>query len=523
MRLFTPYMLIAARAVARALRALALPLALMNAAGAFAQPADPADPGSGPLSFVPCADAPWLECGSLEVPLQYGVPGRTVALAVARAKAPNPALRIGVLFVHQGGHASGVDFLRDVLPNVPSFLRVAQRFDVVSLDPRGAGRSRPLHCGFDLPAPPAGDDDATLIAYFNDYSRRVSKQCLDPDPEFVRSITGNNFARDIESLRLALGERQLSFALASNSGPVGAVYASLFPERVRAMLLDSPVAPEHRDYWIERRTEQGGSYERTLQRLDQICARSPNCPVFSFGLVNAFDEILSRLKAQPVPLPNGGLFTAQDFASTFFSLLPREFLWRDTATALAMALDGDLSVFIAIAASPGDSDDGIVARLCNDYGTRRGAADYLPIAEAAGSVNRHFFDRDWMRFDAAMCAAWPAADPPLIRNVAKELKVPVLTFHSEFDSDAPFAWSQRLGHAMGNDRHIVRYQGGGHGVIDREQPCIADTVDAYLFDLQLPQEGLACPAEVTPGVEGAATKGGALPSEAPIRLPMRRR
>ena len=343
MRLFTPYLLIAARALARSLRSLALPLVLLNAAGAFAQPADPADPQVGPLTFVPCADAPWLECGSLEVPLQYGVPGRTVALAVARAKAPDPSRRIGVLFVHPGGHASGVDFMRDVVPNVPSFQRVAQRFDVVSLDPRGTGRSRPLHCGFDLPALPDEDDDATLIAYFNDYSNRVAKQCLDEDPEFVRSITGNNFARDIESLRLALGERQLSFALASNSGPVGAVYASLFPKRVRAMLLDSPVAPEHRDYWIERRTEQGGSYERTLRRLDQICARSPNCPVFSFGLVNAFDEISRRLEAQPVPLPNGGLFTAQDFAATFFSLLPREFLWRNTATFLAMALDGDLS------------------------------------------------------------------------------------------------------------------------------------------------------------------------------------
>ena len=104
--------------------------------------------------------------------------------------------------------------------------------------------------------------------------------------------------------------------------------------------------------------------------------------------------------------------------------------------------------------------------------------------------------------------------------MAANLKVPVLTFHSEFDSDAPFAWSQRLRHAMGNDRHIVRYQGGGHGVIDREQPCIADTVDAYLFDLKLPQEGLACPAEVTPGVvEGASARGLALPSEGPIRLP----
>ena len=523
MTLHTPYM-IAARAWARALRGLALPLTLAGAPAALAQPADPADPQPG-LVFAPCADASWLECGSIEVPLRYHVDdGRTVRLAVARAKASDPARRIGVLFVHPGGHASGVAFLRDVVPLFPRFQALAERFDVVSMDPRGTGRSRPLDCDFDLPPPPVGEDDATQIAYFDDYSRLVAQQCLAQDPLFVRSITGNNFARDIEMFRAALHEDQLSFAMASNSGPVGAVYASLFPGRVRAMLLDSPVGPEHRDYWIERRIEQGGSYERTLQRLDQLCERIPNCPLVDFGVVKAFDEISARLTARPLPLPGGGVFTAQDFASTFFSLLPREQLWAPTVGALALALDGDLSPFIGIFQSGGAGDDGIVARLCNDYGTRRTAADYLPITEAAGSIHPRFLNRPFLRFDAAMCAAWPPADPPFIRNA--KLKVPAVMFHSVFDSDAPFAWSQRLGQAMGNDRHVVRYQGGGHGVIDRAQPCLADAVDAYLFDLELPKEGLACPAEVAPpSIAGESLTSGR-PSasvETPLRLRKGRR
>jgi pimeloyl-ACP methyl ester carboxylesterase len=513
MTLHTPYMIVAARALARALRALALPLALTNATAALAQPADPADPQPG-LAFSPCPDAAWLECASLEVPLRHDVDdGRTVQLAVARIQPKDPSRRLGVLFVHPGGHESGVAFLRDVFPLFPRFQAIAERFDVVSLDPRGTGRSRPLHCDFDLPPPPAGEDDATQIAYFDDFGRRVARQCLDQDPQFVRSITGNNFARDIETLRRALDEEQLSFVMASNSGPVAAVYASLFPKHVRAMLLDSPVGPEHRDYWIERRIEQGGSYERTLQRLDQLCARIADCPLEDFGVVKAFDEISARLTARPLPLPGGGFFTAEDFALTFFSLLPREQLWAPTVNALAGALNGDLSPFIGIAQSGGEGDDGIVARLCNDYGTRRTAADYLPITEAAGSIHPRFLNRPFLRFDAAMCAAWPPADPPIIRNA--KMQVPALTFHSEFDSDAPFAWSQRLGQAMGDDRHVVRYQGGGHGVIDRAQPCIADAVDGYLFDLRLPREGLACPAEVAPPSTSVASLA---PHRAPVSV-----
>lgn len=518
MRLHMPSFPTAASALARALRVLALPLAFAVSAAADT-PA--ADPEHEVLAFQPCPDAPGLECAALSVPIDYQAPGRTVAVAVARAKNLDPARRIGVLFVHPGGHVSGIDFLRGIAPS-PLAQRIRQRFDLVSLDPRGAGRTRPLHCGFDLPAAPPTDDDAALIAFLDEYGRRVAAQCLDEDPDFVRSISGNNFARDIDRLRAALGERQLTLALFSNSGPVAGAYATLFPRRVRALLLDAPVGPEHRDYWIERRIEQGGSYERALQRVDQICRRSPGCPLETTGVVNAFDEIVRRLTKQPVPLPNGGLFTAEDFRFTFFELLPVEEFWAPTVQALAGALEGDLSPFIGIATSGGGGDDGIVARLCNDYGTRRPAADYLPITEAAGAIHPRFLDRMFLSLDAALCASWPAADPPRILNSAARLDVPPLSFHAEFDSDAPFAWSQRLTHAMGDDRHIVRYQGGGHGIANRAEPCIRQAVEDYLYDLRLPAEGLTCPASFVPGLEWSEParlpSTTRLPSEAPLRL-----
>jgi pimeloyl-ACP methyl ester carboxylesterase len=469
----------------------------------------------GPLRFKPCAENPALECGTLNVPVNYRHPdGPTVGLAVIRAKALDPGRRIGVLFAHTGGHASGVDFVLGAHP-APAFVRLRQRFDVVSLDPRGAGRSRPFKCGFDVPGPPAGHSDAVLISSLDDYAQRVAQQCLDHDRSFVLSITGNNFARDIDALRRALGEQQLSFAMISNSGPVAGVYASLFPRHVRAMLIDSPVAPEFDDYWIERPSEQSASYETVLRHIDQLCRRDPACRLRSTGVVAAYDKVASRLQAAPVTTSAGDLFDSRRLSTTFFNLLPDESLWPFVVEALANALAGDYTIFFQLAAldSAPRSSDAIVARLCNDYGTRRTAADYLPIAQAVDAVYPHFFPRFEIALQTAECALWPQADAPVIRDVAQRLDLPAMLIGSEFDSDAPFPWTKRLARAMGSESAIVRYQGGGHGLASRsELPCIADVIDAYLFNLQLPAKATHCAA--APIAFGAAALQAATQSAA---------
>lgn len=445
------------------------------------------------LRWAPCPENAAVECATLTLPVSYDEPrGATFELAVIRAKALAPDARIGVLFFHPGGHASGVD---DVLLGVgaPAFERVRERFDIVSLDPRGAGRTRPLVCNFNLP-PFTGGDDATLQAFFDERARLVAEQCLGEDRDFVLSISGNTFARDIEQFRRALGERQLSFLMVSNSGPVGAIYASLYPRRVRAMLLDSPVGPDFRDYSIERPVEQAAAQDLALQRVDQICARTPSCPLRETGVVNAFDTVQGRLVAQPVSLPNGALLTAGTFANAIAFALSNESLWPLVVTALSNALAENYALFAQVPGS-GPLGDGFTARFCNDYGTRRAAADYQPIVEAVGNTYARFTSPFALGSFVSNCMAWPAADTPRIRNVQGELKTPIVLIGSEFDTDTPFPWTKRMAMALGMDDTVVRYAGGGHVLSTRSDlPCIAGVIDAYLFDLRLPAAGTVCPA-----------------------------
>jgi pimeloyl-ACP methyl ester carboxylesterase len=458
-----------------------------------------------PIRFEPCPENAALDCATLDVPVDYDAPdGKHVGLAVVRARAADPAQRIGVLFTHPGGHASGVDFILSGV-GAPAFEAMRARFDIVSLDPRGAGRSRPLHCPLTLPPPPRNDNDPSQVVFLDAVARAVAEGCLGQGRAFVTSISGMNFARDIDRLRAALGEEQLSLAMISNSGPVGAMYASAWPERVRALVIDSTVAPDFADYLIERPSEQSASYELALQRLDQLCARVPGCPLADPGVVKTFDRLKARLAAAPVPGP-GGPFGPEEFAETFFTILPIEQLWAPAIDGLARAVDGDFGFFFLFPnGKDPDPDFGFLARVCNDYSTRRGAADFLPVTKAVGNAYPRFFGGpEAMGLWAARCGAWPAAEAPVIRNLSGELAVPVLLVGSEFDSDAPFPWTKRMASALGMERHVVRYKGGGHGLVTQNQPCLAPIFADFMFDLRLPQEGTTCEAALPVAAQGPA-------------------
>jgi pimeloyl-ACP methyl ester carboxylesterase len=277
----------------------------------------------GAIDWQPCPDNAELDCGTLTLLVDYQQPSsQTFGMAVIRARVLHASERIGVLFIHPGAHLSGVDFILNGV-DFPAFQRIRERFDIVSLDPRGVGRTRNLDCGLEPPEVPSDPSDAALIAYFDDYRQRVAEQCLAQEPDFVLSISANTFARDIEMFRRALGEDRLSFGMISNSGPVAAVYAALFHKQVRAMLIDSTVAPKFRDYAIERWSEESASYDLALQRVDQLCRRDVMCPLRDMGVVAAFDTVYAGLLSEPVTAPNGKRFTARDLSDAFFFICCR--------------------------------------------------------------------------------------------------------------------------------------------------------------------------------------------------------
>ncbi|CAM5626339.1 hypothetical protein SANTM175S_01587 [Streptomyces antimycoticus] len=74
--------------------------------------------------------------------------------------------------------------------------------------------------------------------------RRIADTCARNGGELLRTISTVNEARDIDSIRRALGERKLSAWGVSYGTYVGSVYAQMFPEHTDRWVLDSNDDPD---------------------------------------------------------------------------------------------------------------------------------------------------------------------------------------------------------------------------------------------------------------------------------------
>jgi pimeloyl-ACP methyl ester carboxylesterase len=190
------------------------------------------------------------ECGTLRGPLSYDQPnGRKISIAVTRLRATDPAHRLTSLAVNPGG-PGGSGYLMPIrlIMQSPTNARLNQRYDIIGFDPRGVGSSTKVDCpelahGITPPPGPLTEQAARQA-----YARQVAanQACARHDPAFLSQLTTANVARDLDQIRVALGETAISYLGTSWGTALGANYRSLFPRRVARMWLDSVMGPDFR-------------------------------------------------------------------------------------------------------------------------------------------------------------------------------------------------------------------------------------------------------------------------------------
>ncbi len=440
-----------------------------------------------------------LECSTLTVLLDHTAPDeRTIDIAVARAATADEEDRIGSLVFNPGGPGgSGIDFLVSAAALVPT--AIAERFDLVSFDPRGVGASTAIDCEVDF------DDDVTLLAAGDDEGWNTlvtdaldrSATCSEASVSLEPFVGTNQAARDLDALRAALGDDQLSFVGFSYGTRLGATYAELFPDRVRALVLDGAVKPT--DDLALIGLEQGPGFDAALESFAAACDGDADCALAELGptietyraLVDEIAEVGSfRTDDDDRVLTPGELQLG--VAAALYSTQ----LWPVLADALFVAeteQDGSLLQILAdtyLGREPdGTYDNSQAAGFainCADDPRRAPTEEVRVLADRTAAASDYF--GDFLRASTGCIGAADPIDPIAIGPA--DGAAPILVIGTTGDPATPYQWSVEMADVLASGV-LYSVEAEGHTAF-LSVPCVDDVVIDYLVDLQLPDPGSSC-------------------------------
>jgi pimeloyl-ACP methyl ester carboxylesterase len=504
----------------------------------FAAPLSAAEATPAPrLRWHSCYSdvAPNLECATFRVPLDYDRPrGQKISLALIRIPAGDPERRIGSLFFNPGGPGtSGVDKVLGAAgsDDLPYSDEVRARFDLVGFDPRGIHQSTPLLCFRSLeqalrivppvPFPVTAEEEAM----FERADRALNRACQRRGDPIINHMATADVARDLDLLRQAVGDRQLTYAGYSYGSFLGITYANLFPRRVRALALDSVVDPIA---WTTGRGDEAGTqpvYNRlgnpagaqaTLEEFFRLCdAAGPDGCAFAGNSESRFAAIAERLRSEPLEYvdPVTGetvIFTYSHLIKMTWDAMNTASTWPGLAEFLA-----ELEAALVPAAETGALDaleedtrprpttppypnivEGQYGVLCSDSDN---PDDHRFWSTAGAEADRRFgyFGRMWTWFSSP-CAVWEGFDAdrytgPFDRNTAN----PVLLVGIRFDPAAAYENAVVVDDLMPNST-LLTVEGWGHTSGEIPSQCTEDVVSRYLLTRITPADRATCAVDFGP-------------------------
>ena len=221
--------------------------------------AGPAVPVPPPVAWGPCSDtsltADHAQCGYVSVPLDYSHPaGVHIKLAVSRILHASAASGYqGIIVTNPGGPGgSGLALNPPLIQalNKEGYTAAAADYDWIGFDPRGVGSSVPaISCNpdyFNPDRPNYVPLTKKLLDVWLTRSKSYAQDCESHgalQDELLRNMTTRDVAMDLDSIRTALGQTQITYYGFSYGTEIGQIYSTLYPTHVRRLIMDSNVNP----------------------------------------------------------------------------------------------------------------------------------------------------------------------------------------------------------------------------------------------------------------------------------------
>ena len=461
-------------------------------AGSHGAAADPAQVSS--LHWRPCTvQGATMQCASLQVPLDYAQPGgRKITLALSRVPATAPARQQqGDLLVNPGGPgAPGRTLAAYVAAELSP--QVAREYTIVGFDPRGVGASVPaLTCDpsfFSALRPDYVPASATAEQVLIGRARSYAASCEQRYGWLLPHLTSQDAARDMDSIRAALGVPTISYFGYSYGTYLGQVYATLFPHRLRRMVLDSTVDPT--GAWYADNIAQDYAFQGRMDTFFFWVAAHDGA--YQLGSTAAqVSQSWYRARAQLQAHPVDRVIGADDFDDTFLQGGYNNALWPGLAGALAGYLHGGATqqLISEYRQNGVQNENGFAVYLaveCSDVSWPRNWAKWdADTRRVYRTAPFQAWDNAW--FNAA-CAFWP------VRGAAQPLQIKgaglpgILMLQGTLDAATPYQGAQTAHRLLPSARMVVVTGGGNHGQSLAQPPnsCVDGYLNRYLATGALP-------------------------------------
>ncbi|KAL4740006.1 hypothetical protein BDV11DRAFT_204616 [Aspergillus similis] len=457
-------------------------------------------------------NASHLDCGELQVPLDWSRPhGENITLGMARYRATLPGKRLGSIIYNPGGPGGpgSISALAQAVGISYYTNGTMDYYDVIGLDPRGIGLSTRVKCDPDLYNKraslfPTTEEEFHALVEKN---RALGESCRNLTGELFYHVDTTSAARDLEAVRIALGEEKLNWIGLSYGTQLGGAYAELYPENVGRMVLDGNLDHSQSETGVLQ--TEVSTYEDVLNQFFEWCnttATDDECPLKGQDLPQMFDDLVTAADESPIEALGctgdqsacRSTVTGQDILINTQPYLVFERAqskrpssnWPSLAQYLNDTIAGDATgLSSSLATSKSDLSYPDIAIGCLDWRhDSTSLSDILYKLQLSSYLAPHTKGASQSYRYQVSCIGWPAplVNPPHKLNQTSMSKAPpILMVNAFHDPETSYVWANSLLEQIPSGVLLTR-DGNGHTSYSLGGEASA-LIDAFLVNGTLPR------------------------------------
>lgn len=438
-----------------------------------------------------------MDCGQLEVLLDYAKPdGDTIILSVVILRQPDGNPEPDPIIYLEGGPGGSILKRLDSAYRSRFLPLFSANRDIIIFDQRGVGLSEPaLDCpAYNTILNDTYDHNINGVAISNEQSDTLILNALKAcgerlSDEYDLSLFNSaNSARDIDTIREALGYEQINLWGISYGTRLALTAMRDNPDAIRSVVLDS-VYPPNSNLFMEVPTTR----QRALDELFAACLDNTACNTTYPSLEAVFYATVQLLNEFPLEMTiintiTGNIYSDAVIDGDDFLMMTLTLMYQSNVIPILPQLIYQMHT----------RDYGLFAIFAGGIYAQQetlsiGKYYAVQCHEEVSFIERNILEQSYLGLPELerlgstgygvgamhdVCESFEAGKADALEDLAVISDIPTLVLSGEFDPITPPSWAQRALETLSNGVYIeFPYQ--GHGVT-ASNDCARDLMNAFI-------------------------------------------